>query len=152
MEAIKGIEKVKAAADAATGEAKTVTSIEVGQFARQGDIYLHRVADDWPRGKALSNHQLAPGETRGSRHVANSACNIFEGQKLPEYVAEHIKEYHATFAFDGIARAILGPVIVSDGNAVINHPEHGDIKLRCGAGTFQVTYQLDERTKERVQD
>ena len=108
--------------------------IQVGQVVRQGDIYIHRVADDHPRGKPVGP-KLAMGDLMNARHIAEAPAECFEGVKLPHYCA---------------AGTFMGPVIVSSAEFTVAHPEHAAIRL--GAGCYQVTHQMDARTLERVKD
>ena len=119
---------------------------EVGTVAQQGDVYLHRVADDHPKGAARKpadplKRQLALGSTVGARHVAEGAeVEVYEGKALPPWVK-----------CDAVmAAAILGPVVVSVTGFRVTHPEHPHHDLP--AGTWQVTYPYDHREKRRVAD
>lgn len=144
MKTIECIDAVVKHAEQQKGEPKVVRKVKVGQVAaRQGDIYLHVVPEDHPRGEELDNHQLAPGSSRGSRHVADERCEVYAGKELPKC----FKRDRALFG-----RVALGPLLVLNGDADITHPEHGDIQMRAGRVCLQVTYQVDERTKERVRD
>ena len=119
--------------------------LSVTQVAHQGDVYLHRVPDDWPRGDELGTRQIAIGDTQGSRHVIEGDnVTVYEGRQLPE-----------TFKPPGWLEGMdprdifLGPVVVASTDAVLTHPEHAHHKV-CGA--YQVTYQADARARERVRD
>lgn len=131
MEAVKQIE-VAAAQD--TTETRECCNIQIGQCVRQGDIYLHRVAPDHPRGKPVGP-KLAMGDLMNARHIAEAPAECFEGFKAPDYCT---------------AGTFLGPVVVSDRPFTVSHPEHAHIRL--GAGVYQVTHQMDARTLERVRD
>lgn len=115
-------------------ETRVVKRMAVGQVARQGDIYLHRVADDHAHGRKLDVRQLAPGVTTGSRHVAESPARVHDGAALPAWAP----------------RALLGPCVVSKKRFTVSHPEHAHVSLP--AGRYQVTYQRDERTGDAVRD
>lgn len=127
------------AAKAATPDraVRDCTRLKIGEVARQGDLYLHRVEDAHSRGKATTNRQLALGNTQGSRHVAEAPALVFEGTTLPAWCE---------------AGTFLGPcVVVPPGKtATVSHPEHAHMEL--GEGTWQVTHQMDARSRERVQD
>jgi len=122
------------AADKAVAEVRNISKIEVGQVVRQGDIYIHRVENDHPHGKMAENHQLAEGNTQGSRHVADENAQVFVGTKAPQWAE----------------RAFLGPLVKSTVAFKIVHPEHAHVNLP--AGTYQITHQMDARTLERVRD
>lgn len=111
-------------------------NMKIGQFARQGDIYIHRVAENHAHGKKITNHQLAIGITLGSRHIADENFTIYQGTTLPKWVD---------------AGHFLGPCITTEvETALISHPEHANVAL--GKGTFMVTHQRDARTLTRARD
>lgn len=117
--------------------------IEIGSVLHQGDVYLHCVADDHPRGKQIGRDQtqIAVGTNAGARHVIEGKVRVFEGKKLPDTV----KVTNAR-----IIPEILGPVVVVEEPASLTHPEHANHNIP--AGTYQVHYQLDLRTMQRVAD
>lgn len=113
----------------------------LGQVAHQGDVYLHRVTSDHPRGKLLGTRQIAVGTTIGSRHIVEGNVEVYEGKALPP-----------GFALPEGARDsdVLGPVVVVKSSAVLTHPEHAHHALDCGVD--QVTYQWDVTAAARVAD
>jgi hypothetical protein len=115
-------------------EVRYVEAIIIGHVIRQGDIYVHRVSDDHARGQKLKTQQLVRGVTMGSRHVAESPAKLYEGVQAPAWAA----------------RALVGPVIVSEGRFKVSHPEHAWLDLP--PGVYQVTLQMDARTNQAVQD
>ena len=117
-----------------TQEIRHIESMEISQVVRQGDVYLHRVKDKHKRGAIRTSRQLAPGVTMGSRHVAEGDVTIYEGTTDPPKTT----------------RLEIGPVIVALDRFTVTHPEHAHYSLP--SGTYQVTYQLDPRTNQRVQD
>jgi hypothetical protein len=123
------------AKEKAVPELRYVERMEIGQVVRQGDIYIHRVADSHPRGKRLESHQLAIGETTGSRHTVEAHAEVYEGTTLPDYCSP------GTF---------LGPLVTAKERTLYPHPEHAHYSLP--RGTYQVTHQMDARTLERVKD
>lgn len=116
-------------------------NLEVGQVIHQGDVYLHVVPNDWPRGKQRGSRQVAIGTSVGSRHVVEGDVTVWEGVKLPGWVKppEFVN-----------AEELLGPVVVCDGPLYLTHPEHPHHK--SDGKTFQVTYQADFTTQRRVAD
>ena len=64
--------------------------------------------------------QLAPGTTRGSRHILDS----LDGVEL--YIVKD-------------ADALTGPLVVTLKERVVTHPEHGDVILPPGC--YAITYQ-----------
>lgn len=117
--------------------------LNIGSVVQQGDLYLHHVADDHPRGKRVGDGsvQIALGTSNGARHTVEGDVEVFEGVQLPEWVTPP----------DGIeASEILGPVVVATKTFRMPHPEHPHHRLPVG--TYQVTYQADLRTMRRVVD
>lgn len=130
-EAMSAIEEAAECGDPCERFARTMP---LEAIAHQGDIYVQRVAEDWPRGKPISERQLAPGNTKGSRHVVRAG----EGVELFE---------------SGVTQApLIGPVAVAPGRWHIDHPEHGTWSLP--GGTYRVGYQRDFEREEisRVAD
>lgn len=113
----------------------------VGDVAHQGDVYLHRVADDHPRGKLLGTRQIAVGTTVGARHVVEGHVDVYEGRELPPGF---------TLPEGATEADMLGPVVVIHSSAVLTHPEHAHHALNCGVD--QVTYQWDATTRSRQAD
>lgn len=125
-------------------ELRIARRLEIGGVLHQGDVYLHRVADDHPRGKLLGTRQVAVGTTIGSRHVMEgSGVEVFEGKKLPPSVKvmAWCRE-----------QDLLGPVVVVTQEATLTHPEHAHHRPPTASGTYQVTYQADFATRRRVMD
>lgn len=121
-------------------EVRVVAGMKVGEVVRQGDIYIERVPSIRGQGKAVESRQLAPGTSKGSRHILaeSAAVKLFEAQ--PEL------ESRAGFQ--------VGPAIEALGDVTVTHPEHAWIKIvgdkmkRC----YQVWFQADFARKERAQD
>lgn len=136
------IEVEKVASAPPDAEVRVCRRIKVGHAVQQGDVYLHRVEDAHPRGAELGTRQVAVGTTVGSRHVAaGEGVEVFAGVELPSWVTPR-EEFGAS--------AYLGPVVVARGPWMLTHPEHAHHALP--SGTYQVTYQIDERTRRRVED
>lgn len=125
-------------------EQRIARRVDVGRVAaHQGDIYVHRVADDHPRGAAWGSRQVAVGQNKGARHIAEGAVEVFAGD--PACAASMMP------SFDADQRAAcLGPVVVAKDKWTLTHPEHAHHVLP--AGTYQVTYQWDEVRMGRVAD
>lgn len=140
VETAQAVEKVtKAASDP---EVRTARRIEIGHAIHQGDVYLHRVADGHPRGKELGSRQVAVGTAVGSRHIVEGdGVKVFGGQKLPPGVVPPL------WVAEG---SLLGPLVEATGPFVLTHPEHAHHALP--AGCYQVTYQADHDTQQRVED
>ena len=134
MEAVQNIMNTKA-----DTEVRNLRRMEINSAIQQGDVYLHRVDVSHPRGDKLGTRQVAVGDNIGARHVVEGKISVFSGKKLPE-----------TFKSQEFKNELLGPVVVAEDKFTLGHPEHAHHCLP--AGTYQVTYQLDYATKERVQD
>lgn len=117
-------------------EMRVLSSFPIGRSYRQGDISVHRVADNHPRGKKLGHRKLAIGQGVGSNHFAEGEIELYEGVKLPDTCEP------GTF---------LGPVIVAPKGFLNTHPKHADCKVEEG-GVYQVTHQMNVRTLERARD
>ena len=116
-------------------DVRFIKRIEVGQIVRQGDIYIHKVDENHSHGALQTNNQLAIGNSKGSRHIAESPAKCYTGTNKPKTCKDAI---------------FLGPMVKSESRFTISHPEHANIELP--AGCYQITHQLDPRTQERVRD
>jgi|SRR6185369_412601 len=137
-EAIQQVQKAPA------DEGKRITRrIEIGHCIHQGDVYLHRVDDKYPKGKRMGKGsvQIALGVGNGARHIAEGNVEVYQGTQLPEWVSPPM---------DVEASEITGPVIVASESFLITHPEHAHHQLP--AGTYQTTFQYDPKTMRRVAD
>jgi len=138
MNTMEAVQRVEHGAKLADQTPRIIEQIEVGQVVRQGDIYLHAVTNNYPRGAIRTGEvarQLALGSNMNARHVAESPAVVYEGTALPEWCA---------------AGTFMGPLVESDAPFTVSHPEHAAICLP--RGTYQVTHQMDARTLERVRD
>jgi len=113
---------------------RSIPSMEIGDYIRQGDVYVTRIADNSKHGAKITSRQLAQGSSNGSRHMAEGPISLF----APIKVGNRVKD------------ALAGPVIVADDRWTVAHPEHADFGLP--AGTFQVSYQLDWASQQKVND
>ena len=94
----------------------------VGDVARQGDIYLEKLAGV-PDGCTLEEKplsQLAPGTTQGSRHIIDSL--------------EGVTVYRLSNPTE-----LDGPILDLATERTITHPEHGNLIMP--PGVYGVTYQ-----------
>lgn len=136
IEAEKAHEEiVRQAEENSVNSTRVVHRIDVGQIVRQGDVYIHRVEDGYPHGKKRKSRKLAIGVSAGSRHIAESPSEVYEGTDTPQWCGR------GTF---------LGPLVESESRWVVSHPEHAHISLP--GGSYQITHQMDARTLKRVQD
>ena len=111
-------------------------SLTIGEHVRQGDIYIVRVPDNHAHGEETKDRQLAQGESRGSRHIAEAPAKVYAGTTAPSHALN--------------SRLFLGPCVQSDAEFMISHPEHANVILT--AGTYQIVHQMDALTLKRVQD
>lgn len=144
--AIEAHQEIETVAKAnAKPETRDGRGMKIGQGGRQGDIYVYRVPDDWPRGKRTENRQLAIGQSVGSRHIAAGDVEIYEGQKAPEFIR------FVNSASGAEIPALIGPLIlVKSTEFAGTHPEHAHFLL--DPGTYQIVYQMDARSFRRVED
>lgn len=123
-------------------ELRTLRRCEIGKVIMQGDVYVHRVADNHPRGEPWGSRQVAVGRAIGQRHVADGATvEVFAGVSVEKILPGFT---------DTQRRACMGPVVVAKDRWTLTHPEHAHHALP--AGTYQVTYQWDEARMGRVMD
>lgn len=124
------------------GEVRVIDKIEVNQWVRQGDVYLVRLDDnvDLSEYSHTQNRQIALGNTEGARHMVYDTVEVFKN-KSKEY--GEVKQ-------NGIGFQSFGPILRSATQFSVCHPEHADISLP--SGTYQVLYQVDMKTMQRVLD
>lgn len=131
-------EAISQAAQSADPNLRHVEAIAVGEFARQGDLYLTRIDKPSAGWRPTDDRQLAPGVSNGSRHVAEGAVSV---STSPE---------SNPVARQGSVPRLLGPQIVAKERFTITHPEHAHVSLP--AGTYQCSYQLDYARQQAVRD
>lgn len=118
-------------------DTRFLDTIEVGEFARQGDLYIERIKT-MPKGcKLTTDKQLAPGTTQGSRHVVEGA-EVMRHPQQGQIERRGAKHY------------CYGPVIEAKDYATVTHPEHAHISIP--AGIYQISYQVDTQQMRRVAD
>lgn len=114
-------------------EHQVAGSMSPGDAWAQGDILIVALGEV-PVGSVLAKNpsaQLAPGNTQGSRHCLDS----LEGIQILEQRGNPLD----------------GPIIVSDREFAVTHPEHGDVTFQ--AGVYAVVYQRAFAEElRRVQD
>lgn len=109
-----------------------IDAIKVGEFIRQGDVYLERIEKrDMESYKTVTqDRQLAPGTTKGSRHIVAASSNV------TIYTTENVHSF------------LMGPQIEAKDRFVLEHPEHAHFSLP--AGTYQARYQQEWTEKDEV--
>jgi len=120
------VERIAREAGGAQVEPVGIVALALGEWVRQGDVYLERVPDGVPRG-ARRRAQLVDGTSVGARHVAGTPAQVFEADRVGGEI-----------------------VVVSAAGWTLRHPEHAHLALP--AGTFRVVRQLDMQTRRAVED
>lgn len=128
-DATKAIEQVTRQAEQHSGEPRM---LRTAAPIRQGDLYL--VPCEWTGEGGLErseDRQLAPGHTKGSRHVAEGEVEVWYAPRRD---------------------ALTGPLVRAFKRWVLRHPEHADVSMPSGC--YQVAYQRDREMEEiaRVRD
>jgi len=148
IDARTAYEDVRSAAEAICSDAhETIRTMSPGDVVRQGDLYLTRLDCEPPGGVPSGARQLAPGTTRGARHVVQGDCDVLQ---VPERAAVEALRRVIPGAD---ASQIVGPVIRARGPATITHPEHGDRTLpghSCYLVTYQRAWSAEDRDWERM--
>ena len=140
LSAIEMHEQIEAHAKQASKSVRIVKAwTKLGQYPRQGDVYLVH-ADDKTAivGKKLASRQLALGQSAGSRHIAEGDCALYEAKQVNRE-ALSIRPQAIIF---GIVKALK--------RFIVTHPEHAHDDLP--AGTYVVVHQRDWQTQRAVQD
>lgn len=138
MKTIESINAVRNYALSPFKETRVIDGMKVGEFVRQGDVYLVKI-DTPANWKETKNRQLAPGTTMGSRHTVDPSVKVLANPQ------------GATVERVGRNRArCLGPQIISKDRFTVGHPEHADMSLP--EGNYQVMFQVDPQSLQRVQD
>lgn len=138
LSATEAFERVAREAESKSSqEVRFIEKMEVGKVVRQGDLYVHCVESSHPKGKQLPITQLVPGVSQGSRHCVDGG-RVFEGKALPKWMP------------NGRSDVVMGPVVENGERFTVTHPEHAHVSLPPGC--YQVTYQLDAQSLQRVQD
>ena len=132
------LEAIEAAATRPVTDVRDATKLPIGESTRQGDVYVHRMPMRHKfTTKPTGERQVAVGTTIGARHVVEGDVRVYREDigRMPNWMDD----------------ILLGPVLlVGSEQATLTHPEHAHVVL--GEGCWQVTYQMDERTRRAVQD
>jgi hypothetical protein len=133
-------EVLRAAEEIRSDAHETIATLSPGDVVRQGDLYITCLATV-PRGVSpAGTRQLAPGTSRGARHVVEGDCDVLQ-----------VPEREAIAALERVIpgadwHQFIGPVIRARGPVTITHPEHGDRTLP-GDACYLVTYQRTCRSE-----
>lgn len=153
----------------------------IGDTVRQGDLYIQLIdAADLasltdlyaavPTEALADNLQLAPGNTKGSRHVIEHTDGLLMWQpvKTEEAAARHVCKQNGIplskrgvrpvdqvhthwreFANTRAALLLAGPVFKCTKPNTVVHPEHGNWNLPVG--TYRVIFQRTVNDQEAIQ-
>jgi hypothetical protein len=113
---------------------ETIWTMSPGDMVRQGDLYITCLGTEPPGGIPAGTRQLAPGLSRGARHVVDGDCDVL---RVPHKVAV---EALCRVVPGAYTQQLIGPVIRARGPVTITHPEHGDRTLP-GDACYLVTHQ-----------
>lgn len=124
----------------AFSETRIVDNIKVGQFVRQGDLYITRIEKVNKTGhKVTAERQLAPGTNQGSRHTVNGDVTVYAR------AGDNLNVDRNTRGF-----TVMGPQLSSETSFRVEHPQHAHFLLP--PGDYQVSYQVDPNQMARVMD
>ena len=84
---------------------ETIATMSPGDVIRQGDIYITCLDGEPNGGMPAGTRQLAPGTSRGSRHVVEGECDVL---RVPDAAAVAALRRVVPGAND---RQFVGPVI-----------------------------------------
>ena len=110
-----------------------IGSPSVGDVVRQGDLYLECLDDGYSGKDVISERQLVPGNTQGSRHVLAGDATVWANNPLNE--PSHL----------------IGPSFKCEGECTLEHPEHQDKILPPGS-VWGTVYQRVGQEERRVRD
>ena len=109
------------------------TEFELGSIHWQGDVGILRISKVPEGARKINNEaQLAPGTSRGSRHLIHEAC-VF------------------TMYRDG-SEVTDGPVVDASTKLQVVHPDHGTVVMPPGIYKIVYQRQLSGDRIERVLD
>jgi hypothetical protein len=140
--------EVRSAAEVIRSDAhEVIGTMSPGDVVRQGDLYLTCLDREPPGGMPVGTRQLAPGTTRGARHVVEGDCDLL---RVPDQKA--IAALRRVIPGAG-EHQFVGPVIRARGPVTITHPEHGDRTLpgeACYLVTYQRSWSAEGDARERM--
>jgi len=116
------------------GDPQTIEVMYPGDAFRQGDIFivmLESLPEAATKMDAPEGRQVAPGNTRGSRHCVEATDDV---------------TFYRVFDGDDLSDTIVD---ASSAGFTLRHPEHADVTVPCG--TYRIVHQQNERN-ERVLD
>lgn len=119
----------------------------VGTVSHQGDLIFVRISSLPKSAKPRLNHQLADGDTQGSRHVLTPNAKVFDCD--PAEVSQLIFLANKC----SVSASLIGPVFISPRNPTehdVTHPEHGHQGFEAGS-IIACVYQRNLDSEEREQ-
>jgi hypothetical protein len=126
----EALNRIQEAAKESTDEIRFHRTVPIGKIVHQGDVYLKAIKEPALKGKPANTKQLAPGTTKGSRHIVKGKnIEIYESTKSEE---------------------LLGPIVHAPERFELTHPEHAHHSIP--SGWYETGYQVDMQTKLRVLD
>ncbi len=130
MDIKQAIDHVKATP--VVGIKTTRVEVPLGSIYWQGDVgFLRVTSTDAPQVPLQA--QLAPGATRGSRHIINPESKCVLYRKRERDVAE-------------------GPVVEAISDLQVDHPDHGTVILPPGLYQIRYQRQIDDGQIHRMVD
>lgn len=129
----------------------TDSQLDIGQGCHQGDLIVVRLGAMPTSAKPRNSRQLAEGDTQGSRHILAKG-QVFDAD--PAEVAALIKKANGVV----VNPAYIGPVFCTNqnGEANLEHPEHGDHLYRgenmCFGTIYQRNWDAEEAAERRARD
>lgn len=144
-----------------------------GDALRQGDVVLQFLGSDAEIPPYIYQKletpvlQLAPGTSKGSRHILASADGVEmwepvatdeaaaryvyrqRGMRFPKNARLPQLQHRDEITDIETAIAMAGPIIKLNAPNVLTHPEHGDWALPCGM--YRVIFQRTLNQTARVQ-
>lgn len=144
----KQVESIQRSAESMNAaKIETIVAASAGDVVRQGDLYLICISNP-AAGKRSERRQLAPGDTQGSRHMAEGECRVIETADKAAVAAAINRLVKGA----NVPEQLVGPIVECEGPTTIAHPEHGDKILPAGS-TWAVVYQRQFAEEvRRVQD
>lgn len=106
-------------------ERQTIGTVSAGDVIRQGDLYIVALGKKPAfQLEPISERQLAPGTTQGSRHVVSGEAKLFTPDEPA--AAELVNRLVVGATVDP---RLVGPVFLAGSECELQHPEHGDFAL-----------------------
>lgn len=128
-------------------KARMIEDFPIGVATAQGDIYQVSIGTLPKSAKPRANHQVAEGDTQGSRHILADRVTVYDCDQSE--VASIIKSKYGV----EIQAQYIGPVFASPENPTKNdlrHPEHGNQGFEAGA-VIACIHQRNLDAEEREQ-